>query len=149
MATAAAPTREDTWLITLTIEGSGPGDPDRDMGVWDTFDGGEADSDDNKYRPGGMAAEISLGGTITIGNITVSRMCDRVRDWPQIKWMMGRVGKARIVLALTPLDLNGARNGSPLTYTGTLKTVTPPTVDSTGGDAAMLEVECTIDGSVA
>jgi hypothetical protein len=53
-----APTREDTWLVSLSIDG-------RDLEVWDKLSGGEVDSDESKYRPGGMAAEISLGGTIT------------------------------------------------------------------------------------
>lgn len=135
----AAATREDTWLITLSIDG-------RDMGVWDTKSGGELDSEEAKYRPGGMLAEISLGGSRTTGNLTISRYCDRLRDWPTIKWLASRVGAGRVSCGVTPLDPNGARAGDPLVYTGTLKTVTPPEIDSTGTDAAMIELECTIDG---
>jgi hypothetical protein len=110
---AAAPTREDTWLLTVNVDG-------RDLGVFDTLSGGELDSEESKYQPGGMAAEISLGGRKTIGNVTIGQ---------------------------TPLDPMGARAGEPLTYTGTLKTVTPPDVDSTGTDAAQLTLEATIDGT--
>jgi hypothetical protein len=124
---AAAPTREDTWLLTVNVDG-------RDLGVFDTLSGGELDSEESKYQPGGMAAEISLGGRKTIGNVTIGRYCDRTRA-------------ARITIGQTPLDPMGARAGEPLTYTGTLKTVTPPDVDSTGTDAAQLTLEATIDGT--
>jgi hypothetical protein len=137
-----APTREDTWLVTVSLDG-------RDLGVWDTVSGGEVDSEESKYRPGGMSPEISLGGTTTIGNLTVGRNLDALRDWPLIKWLAGRVGRGRGTIGVTPLDINGARNGDPLTYNGTLKTVTRPDIDSTGSDAAMVELEFTCDGAVA
>jgi hypothetical protein len=137
-----APTREDTWLVTVSLDG-------RDLGVWDTVSGGEVDSEEAKYRPGGMSPEISLGGTTTIGNLTVGRNLDALRDWPLIKWLAGRVGRGRGTIGVTPLDINGARNGDPLTYNGTLKTVTRPDIDSTGSDAAMVELEFTCDGAVA
>jgi hypothetical protein len=137
-----APTREDTWLVTLNLDG-------RDMGVWDTITGGEIDSEEARYRPGGMAPEISLGGSTTIGNVTIGRYLDTARDWPLIKWLAGRVGKGRGVIGRTPLDVDGARAGDPLTYGGTLKTVTVPDVDSTGSDAALVELEFTCDGNVA
>jgi hypothetical protein len=83
-----SPTREDTWLITASVDG-------RDLGVFDTSSGGELDSEESKYKPGGMAGEISLGGTRTYGNLTRPRYCE---------------------------------------------------IDSTGGDAAMISLEFTIDG---
>ena len=135
----ASPTREDTWLITCSVDG-------RDLGVFDTLSGGELDSEESKYKPGGMAQEISLGGTRTYGNLTITRYCDRVRDWPLIKWLAGRVGAGRGAIGATPLTAFGERAGEPLTYGGTLKVVTPPEVDSTGGDAAMISLEFTIDG---
>lgn len=134
-----APTREDTWLITAALDG-------RDLGVFDTKSGGELDSEEAKYKPGGMAQEISLGGSRTFGNLTISRYCDYVRDWPLIKWLSTRVGAGRGAIGLTPLTVNGERAGDPLTYSGTLKTATPPDLDSTGTDAAMLTLEFTIDG---
>jgi hypothetical protein len=137
-----APTREDTWLVSLSIDG-------RDLEVWDTLDGGEIDSDESKYRPGGMSAEISLGGTRTIGNITLGRNYDYLRDHPMLSWLVARVGAGRCVIGRQPLDLNRIPQGSPTTYTGTLKTVTPPGVDSMSNDAAVIELEITIDGTVS
>jgi hypothetical protein len=134
-----APTREDTWLITCAVDG-------RDLGVFDTKSGGELDSEEAKYKPGGMAAEISLGGSRTFGNLTIGRYCDRLRDWPTITWLHGRVGAGRVSIGITPLDPSGVRGGDPITYGGTLKTVNLPDIDSTGNDAAQIELECTIDG---
>ena len=134
-----APTREDTWLVTCSVG-------DRALGVFDTFSGGEIDSEEALYSPGGMAAEISLGGRRTIGNVTISRYCDRALDWPLIKWLTAQVGAARCSVGFTPLDPSGARGGDPLTYSATLKTVTPPEHDSTGNDAAKIELEFTCDG---
>jgi hypothetical protein len=134
----AAPTREDTWLVSVTVGTTA-------LGTFDQFSGGEVDSEEALYSPGGMAAQISLGGRRTIGNVTVSRYCDRALDWPIIKWLTAQVGVARCTIGYTPLDPSGAVGGAPLTYGGTLKTVKPPESDSTGNDAAQLELEFTCD----
>src|SRR5262245_3290209 len=137
-----APTREDTWLVSLSIDG-------RDLEVWDTLDGGEIDSEEAKYRPGGMAAEISLGGTRTVGNITLGRNYDYLRDHPLMQWLVDRVGFGRCTIGRQPLDPNRVPQGSPTRYTGTLKTVTPPAIDSMSNDPAKIELEITIDGTVS
>jgi hypothetical protein len=141
MATAA-PTREDTWLISLSIDG-------RDLEVWDSLDGGEIDSDESKYRPGGLQSEVSLGGTRTVGNITLGRNYDYLRDHPMLPWLVSRVGAGRCVIGRQPLDFNGVPQGAPTRYTGTLKTVTPPGIDSMSNDPTKIEVEITIDGTVS
>jgi hypothetical protein len=136
-----APTRQDTWLVSLSIDG-------RDLEVWDTLDGGEIDSDESKYRPGGMAAEVSLGGSRTVGNITLQRNYDYLRDHPLLSWLIDRVGAGRCAIGRQPLDLNRIPQGSPTTYKGTLKTVTPPGIDSMSNDPALIELEITVDGTV-
>ena len=139
---APLPTREDTWLISASCEG-------RDLGIWDTFSGGELDSEETKYRPGGMESEISLGGRQTTGNVTIGRYLDRARDWPLIKWLSTQRGVGRVNIGLTPLAFDGARGGDPLVYTGTLKQTTIPDLDSTGNDATKVELEVTCVGNVA
>jgi hypothetical protein len=64
-----------------------------------------------------MAAEISLGGTRMIGNVTLSRYCDRLRDWPRIKWLHSRVGAGASASASRRSTLNGVRGGEPIVYT--------------------------------
>jgi len=137
-----SPTREDTWLVTCSLDG-------RNLGTFDSKSGGELDSEEAKYRPGGMQPEISLGGSVTTGNLTIGRYCDTVRDWPLIKWLSTRRGSGHGTVGITPLSPAGVRAGDPLTYTGTLKTVNLPDTDSTGNDVAKLELEFTCDAAVA
>ena len=129
--------REDTWLVVFNVGGV-------DLGTWDTFDGGETDSEESVFRPGGMDRAISLGGRQTFGNVTMSRHHD---DWlgGLVKWIRQQCGKTRITIGRVPLNGSGQQNGPVEWLGGTLKACTPPSHDSMGGDASMLEVECTID----
>jgi hypothetical protein len=132
------PTREDTHLVTVTVG-------DRALGIFDQKSGGEIDSEESKYNPGGMTGEISLGGRRTIGNVTVERYYDALRDHPLITWLASQSGAARGKIGQAPMDAAGKLRGDPYTYGGTLKTVSPPDVDSTGNDAAKWSMEFTID----
>lgn len=119
-----------------------------DWGVFDTFTGGEADSEETRHRPGGMAPEKSLGGQSTIGNVTVGRLYELERDHVRVKTLMNRAGRARIVAQRQKLDTDGNAWGDPITYTGIVKAISPPEHDSNSDDAAMVEIEFTPDGAV-
>jgi len=134
----ATPARQDTWMITVILDG-------KDLGIWDTSDGGEKDSDENKYNPGGMVGEISLGGRPTIGELTVSRYYDWQRDLAIFAYINSRVGSGRGTIGFQAMDFNGNPQGPPFKYTGTLKTFTPPVSDSSSQDAAMVELHFTCD----
>lgn len=134
--------RQDQYAVTFTLDG-------RDLGVWDKLSGGEIDSEETKYKPGSMAPSVSLGGSTEVGNLTVSRLYVLNRDHDNIHWMISRAGKGNCVLSRQPLDADGNAYGRPLVYTGKLKTVTPPEVDSESSDAALLECEVTPAGTVA
>lgn len=129
--------RVDTWLIHLTVETTF-------MGVWDTFSGGEVDSEEAKYRPGGFDQEISLGGRRTFGNVTLSRYWD---DWVNayVAWLQRQCGKGRVYINRIPYTANWVQLGRPIGYSGTLKRCSTPDVDSMGTDAALIELEATID----
>ncbi len=132
----AAPERTDTWQVSIVLEG-------RDIGIWDTSDGGEKDSDENKYNPGGMVGEFSLGGRPTIGELTTTRYYDIVRDHPLFGFFNALVGGGKGVIGFTPMDFQGNVSGAPFKYTGTLKAFHPPKVDSSSQDAAMIELHWT------
>lgn len=130
-------TRVDTWLVHLAID-------NRFLGTWDTFSGGEVDSEEAKYRPGGMSREISLGGRQTVGNVTISRYWDdQVNGW--YPWLQTRVGKARATIIRYPMTADGVQLGRGQSYGGTLKRVQAPDHDSMGSDAALMELEITVD----
>lgn len=128
--------------MTFTVDG-------QDLGVWDKLTGGEVDSEETKYKPGGMAAPVTLGGSVEVGNLTISRLYVLNRDHDRVHWLISRVGKGSCVVNRQPLDVDGNAYGRPLVYTGTLKTVTPPEVDSESSDAGLLECEITPAGTVA
>jgi hypothetical protein len=134
--------RKDQYDVTVSVDGLG------NLGTFDTFGGGEIDSDEQKYRPGGMAPPVSLGGAVTMGNVTVSRLFDLDRDNPIVHALIARVGIGGIAVTKQPLDLNKVPYGRPLVYTGKVKKVTPPDHDSTSSDPGLLEIEFVPTGTV-
>ena len=93
-----------------------------------------------------MFGQISIGGAPTIGNVTLGRYYDALRDHPLMAWLGNRRGWGRVSIGISPRDPQGIVRGDPVVYTGTLKTVTPPELDSTGNDMATWEMEVTCDG---
>jgi hypothetical protein len=134
--------RKDQHRVTVNVDG-------KRLGVFDVMTGGETDSDELKYRPGGMAAVISLGGVVTVGQLIVSRLYELDRDHVNVHWLLSRVGKGQVTVTKTVLDPNKNPFGDPLVTKGVLKRVTPPEVDSNAtGDAAIIELEITPEGVV-
>lgn len=131
--------RADQYAVSVKIGAT-------DTKVWDKMSGGEVDSEETKYKPGGMAQTVSLGGSVNPGNVTVSRLFRLDRDLPEIKGWMQSVGKASVVVTKQSLDVDGNAYGSPLVYKGKLKMVTPPEVDSESSDAALVEIEVSTEG---
>lgn len=135
----AGPTRQDTQRVTIQIK-----DPLsqqlKNLGVWDKKSGGEIDSDQYKYKAGGMVPQISLGGTRTIGDLTISRLYrqERDHDWAQdlINW----AGKAVVTVTQHFLDVDGNEGEKQIVWVGVLKTVTFPDHDSESTDPAMIEI---------
>src|SRR5215467_11871932 len=134
--------RVDQFDIGVSVDG-------RNLGTWDKMSGGEVDSEETVYKPGGMGARISLGGSQTIGTITLSRIYDLNRDHLNVHWLISRAGKGWVVIKKKSLDVDGNVFGAPLVYTGRLKLVHPPDPDSEGADAAQIELEVTPAGTVA
>lgn len=135
--------RQNTWANTVTVDG-------KSLGVWDTLEGGEIDSEESRYRPGGMAPQVSLGGVPTTGNVTLGRLLERGRDWDLMRRIAAtRVGKAAVTVHRQPLDRDGNPWGRPMIYRGVLKTVTPPDTDSDSDDAAVWQIVVTPEGSVS
>jgi hypothetical protein len=133
--------RQDQYNVTVVIDGE-------DLGTFDKFTGGEIDSEETTYKPGGMGARVSLGGSVNVGNVTISRLYDIEREQPIIHRLLARVGKGQMTVNKQPLDVDGNVYGRPLVYTGKLKQVNPPEVDSESSDAALLELEMTPAGTV-
>lgn len=130
--------RKDQYNATVSITLRGT---TRDFGTFDKMSGGDVDSSETKFNPGGMKTTRSLGGRITVGNVTVERLYDAVGDHPQMGWLIGAVGKASVVVTKTLLDVDGNASGSPLVYKGSLKQVSFPDHDSESSDVGMFTLE--------
>lgn len=135
--------RQDQWQNTVTIA-------DEPWGVWDTFGGGEVEQAETKYKPGGMAAEVSLGGTASIGNLTLGRLLTR-DQWPTMRRLMARLAAHEVIetsVARQPLDRQGNPFDEPLIYGGKLQRVTPGDTDSNSSDAQVWEIVVSTDGTL-
>lgn len=133
--------RQDQWANTVTIDGVA-------WGVWDTLGGGEVEAEETKYRPGGMAAEVSLGGYTSVGNLTLGRLLTKAQWEPMATLMRTKVGKATVSVSRQPLDVDGQPFGKPLVYSGTLMNVTPGDTDSNSSDAQVWEITVSTVGTV-
>jgi hypothetical protein len=146
MRMVGGPTRQDTWRITVFVEHPKVSGSMLNYGVFDKMTGGQVDSDDNKYNPGGMDPPVSLGGRKTVDNVTVSRLYRLARDHDGINQLYEAAGKSKMTVSRQPLDINGNVYGKPIVWHGTLKRVQAPDVDSEASGAALLELEMTVNG---
>ena len=145
MAAKPKPTRQDTYAVRVFFDPPGGG-PKVDTGIWDKMSGGELDSDETKYNPGGMAPPVSLGGRKTTGNVTVSRLYRLVRDHDHVKNWLSYVGRASVTVSKQPMDIEGNVYGNPVVYNGILKRLTLPEVDSESSNAGLVEIEVSVEG---
>lgn len=127
--------RQDQYNVTVSISGVG------DLGTFDKMTGGEVDSEETKYRPGNMGDLVTLGGSVNVGNVTVSRLYTLSRDHALIPGLVNAVGKADMTVVKQSKDVNGNPFGKPLVYSGKLKAFTPTEVDSESSDPALFELE--------
>lgn len=132
--------RQDQYNVTVSLELNGD---KMTLGTFDKLTGGEVDSEETRYRPGAMGVEISLGGFVTVGNVTVERLFSQARDLPILGKLMMWAGRADAVAVKQSLDVAGKPVGKPLVYKGTLKSVSPPDADSESSGAALLSMEIT------
>lgn len=133
--------RSDQWANTVTVDGV-------PLGLWDTLSGGDVESEETKYRPGGMTPQVSLGGSVTVNNITLGRLLNR-EDWDFMHALMAnRVGKAEVVVARQPLDADANPFGRPMVYRGVLMSVNPGDTDSNSSDAQVWEITVSTEGSI-
>lgn len=113
---------------------------DRDLGVFDAWDGGDSDSEGETYREGG-GNFVPLGGTQTRDNITITRLFKSERDGPIKEWLESRRGKAEAVFTKQPVDDEENPNAPATIRRGKLKKVTEPPSDSKDSAASTFDLE--------
>lgn len=140
------PTSARHWAISASVTYRGE---TRDFGIFDTWSGGNATSDNTKHRRGAMGSQVTVGGPKTIEDVTITRDYDQVRDHQHAHWLFGCVGRARVVARKSVLDENGVAFGRPLVVSGVLVGYNHPEADSDSGDFAMFGLVVSPDGEVA
>ena len=147
---ADGPNRADTYTVTVSVQDVGNTAllVMMDCGVWDKRGGGAVDSEEMRYNPGGMAPAVSLGGRKQVENVTVSRLYRIVRDHTLLtQRLINGVGRARMEVRQLPMEISGGENNlRQIIWKGTLKRVTVPEHDSESSDAALMELEMTVEG---
>lgn len=132
--------RRDQYSITVSLDGVA-------LGIFDRWAGGMYDSSETKYKPGGMVPELALGGSRQVSNITVGRLFRLDRDLPLVPTLKAKVGTGAVTLSKQSLDTNKNPYGTPDVYTGVLKSFNPPEPDSTSTEAAIFELEISVNAN--
>lgn len=133
--------RTDQAVVSLAVDGV-------DYGIWDKLTGGDMDSNETKYKPGGGVTEVSLGGTRMVTDVVLTRLYVLERDHVSAHALLNRVGRGTGVATKQPTDVDGNIFGRPLVYAGRLKTVNFPDADSMGNAAALIVVTISSAGEI-
>jgi hypothetical protein len=134
--------REDQYNITVVVQHPSLGGAGKlTLGTWDKMSGGDATSEETKYRPGAMGSQLSLGGPQSTENVTVSRLYRVGVDDNVIARLLPIRGKAAMTVSKQSLTVDGGAVGRPLVFIGRLMNVKMPDVDSESNDPAMVELE--------
>lgn len=137
--------RQDQFNVTVAVT-----DPDTgqhvNLGTWAKATGGDVDSTETKYRPGGGAEEITIGGAKSTSNVVVEKLCIVDVDGANIAKWMGWAGRAQCSVTFHFLTPNYSATGVSLTYQGQIKKVTPPQPDANAQGAGLITLELSVAG---
>lgn len=119
-----------------------------ELGVFDTWEGGNVSAESTKHRRGGMGIQVAVAGVPVIEDVTIGRDYDLVRDNPMAHILSSAVGRARAVATKRYLDTEGNRGGAPIILRGLLVGYNEPNADSDASDIGMFQVVINPDGTV-
>lgn len=134
--------RLDQYDVSVFLDGA-------PLGTFDKMSGGAIDSEEVKYKPGGMVPQISLGGSVTVANVTVERLFRADRDLALVPTIKARVGKGQVTVSRQLLDIDGNPYGAPTVWSGKLKMLTFPDPDSESNAAGLFQLEVSANGTVS
>jgi hypothetical protein len=125
--------RKDNYRVYAVVDG-------KDIGVFETWSGGDGDSDDTPYREGD-GSNTNLGGKPTRDPITIGRLVKPSRDIPIYPWLDSRRGKCEAVFTKQYVDDEENPIGQPIIRRGRFKKVTDPEADKNSSDASTFSLE--------
>jgi len=130
--------RKDNYRVYAVVIGA-DGQP-KDIGLFETWSGGDGDSDDTPYREGD-GNETNLGGKPSRDPITIGRLVKPERDVPIYPWLDSRRGKAEAIFTKQYVDDEENPIGKPISRRGKLKKVTDPEADKNSSDPSTFSLE--------
>jgi hypothetical protein len=119
-----------------------------ELGVFDTWEGGNVTAESTKHRRGGMGIQIAVAGVPTIEDVTIGRDYDLARDNPMAHILSNAVGRGRIVATKHYKEPGGDNYGDPIIIRGVLVGYNEPNSDSDSADISMFQIVVNPDGSV-
>jgi hypothetical protein len=129
------PSRKNNYRVYATIDG-------RDLGLFETWSGGDGDSEETTYTEGN-GSRIPLGGMQTRDGLTIGRRFDSARDLPIKDWLDNTRGRKDGVFTKQYVDDEENPVGKPITRRVKIKKVTDPEADKNSSDVSTFEIETT------
>lgn len=137
--------QEQMWQVHVWVVDQTTGQ-NRSLGIWDSFEGGDVDSDARTYRPGGMQASVALSSPAQTSDVTISRGY-QTGDIGTETFLHQHIGHP-IEITKTAMDVLTTRPVSRgLQYRGIIKSVRTPTHDSDGDRVTRLQIVAVINGT--
>ncbi len=125
--------RKDNYRIEATVEG-------QELGVFETWGGGDRDSEDTPWTEGGSTS-VPIGGQTSREPISIGRLVKPERDIPIYAWLDQICGKVEAVFTKQYVDDEENPIGKPIIRRGRLKKVTDPEADKNSSDASTFSLE--------
>jgi hypothetical protein len=136
-----APTKQNRFLVTIAELGG----ERKDLGVWDSWSGGEVTGEAEQYHAGGEADPTSDVSPGEASEIEITRGYEPARDAPLEKWLERRIGYT-FVLGKHPTQNKVPVPGALKTYRARLISVSTPEHDSMGRDWSRIAVRFVPEG---
>jgi hypothetical protein len=116
-------------------------------GPWRSKSGGEVTAPDDKIYPGHQESAVSVGGSPSVGNITLGAVYDYAK-WHELSfWLESRVGPGAATITEIMRDKNKHAFGRPVVRTASLIRMQRPEYGAEdGATVAELELEFSVDG---
>lgn len=125
---------DQSYLVTVVMNGT-------NVGVFDTWSGGDAVAKSNKHRPGGMGDEVAYASLPSFTDMTVGRVLEADRDWDLVGLITQYGGRVPGSITIQPLDADGNAYNSSRTATGVFLGVKGLKADSTSDAIQMYELD--------
>lgn len=118
-----------------------------DSKSWDKFSGGGHEAETGQYNPGGMAPAVAHAGVSKRNQITLERGDDDTLIG--LRAALDAAVNQPCSVGVTPLKSQSVAAGKQTTYTGIVRSVSPPDNDSTSSSVRMIQVVIEADEPIA